>query len=309
MKTTILFLLICLFLCTNIGKAQDKSINRVAVLPFQSDNIDRSLVGTLESVFRFEIENQKSINVISADTVKQKLHGDECFDFDCAIRIGTELNCDQVVCTKLIGLGEKIIIQYFLIDVKNSKELLKEQITSAKVDDMETVIKRIVKSIVSEKPTTEDVEVGTIMKSETVEQNRRASNRNYGFSFGYLFPLSGYDDENDKVFTFDFRYGYELDDIEVGMLVGIRNGAALNVYSSFLTARTDISPFIGGSFGFHWVAHDDWSDQDSDGFELGLRGGVRFFRTYGFQILLNLEFIHTFNDYDDNAIVFTIGFL
>ncbi|MFH1197205.1 MAG: hypothetical protein V1720_16020 [bacterium] len=316
MKTFLCVLFVSLFFGTGINSAQDQPVKQIVLLPFQNDNIDESLAKTLESIFRFELENQKKFSILPKDTLEAKLKNRECFDLDCAAQIGADLGCNKVICTKLIGLGEKIIVQYFLVDVESKKEILKEQITSAKVDDMETVIKRIVNSIIAEKLVTENVEVGTIMKSETIESNRRASNKNYGFSFGYLFPMSGYSGE-DKVFTFDFRYGYELQDYEVGLLAGLRDGIALNIYSSYLFSKTDISPFIGGSFGFHWVSHDYYSDgyysnkddMDSDGFEIGLRGGLRIFRTYGFQVLINLEYTHTFNDYNDNAIVFTIGFL
>ena len=44
-----------------------------------------------------------------------------------------------------------------------------------------------------------------------------------------------------------------------------------------------------------------------DGFELTLNGGLKLFRTYNFQILINFAYLATFNDYDDRATVFTIG--
>lgn len=310
MKKSIFVLLLITLFFSGISFGQEKKSEKIAVLPFQYDQIDESLVKTLESIFMFEIENQKKFETIPANSFKDNQQAADCFDVECAAALGEEFNCDKVICTKLIGLGEKIIVQYFLVDVKSGKEVLKEQLTSAKVDDMEQVIKRIVSSIAEGKPVADNAQVGTIMESETVEPNRRASNKNYGFSFGYLFPLQGYDG-NDKIFTFDFRYGYELTDIEVGMLAGIRKGLALNVYSSYLFSRTDVSPYFGGSFGFHWVAHEGYynDDKEGDGFEIGIRAGLRFFRTYGFQVVLNFEIIHTFNDFNDNAFVLTIGFL
>jgi hypothetical protein len=36
---------------------------------------------------------------------------------------------------------------------------------------------------------------------------------------------------------------------------------------------------------------------------------MRVLHTYNFQLLFNLEYIRTLNDYNDGAIVFTIGIL
>ncbi len=104
------------------------------------------------------------------------------------------------------------------------------------------------------------------------------------------------------------------------MLFGIRDGFAMNVYGDYLFSKTDICPYLGGAFGFHWITHSqnnyvavtqpgqaEYSSKDSDGFELTFNTGLRVLHTYNFQILLNLEYIMTFNDYNDKAIVFTIG--
>ena len=90
----------------------------------------------------------------------------------------------------------------------------------------------------------------------------------------------------------DLRIEYELEEYAVGMMLGARKGIAMNIYSSYLFTKTDICPFFGGAFGFHWVSHNyynEWYDKnnkDEDGFEFTVRTGLRAFRTYNFQILL-----------------------
>jgi hypothetical protein len=183
-------------------------------------------------------------------------------------------------------------------------------------------MKRIASNIVEMKTTEENAQVGNIVKEETEEPLRRSSRKNIGLSFGYLFPQNGYDNNDDKSFTINLHLDYELEELAVGLLLGARNGFAMNVYGEYLFSSTDICPYAGGAFGFHWVSHEQHQitpydpgspvntiNKKSDGFELTFNTGFRLLHTYNFQVLLNLEYIMTFNDYDDQAIVFTIGIL
>jgi hypothetical protein len=174
-------------------------------------------------------------------------------------------------------------------------------------------------NIAEDKIAKDNVQVGNIVQDETKESLRRSSRKNIGLSFGYLFPQDGYDND-DRSFTINLHLDYELQEMAAGMLLGIRDGFAMNVYGEYLFTQTDICPYAGGAFGFHWVTHsmvssynpytNSYSEKKKgDGFELTLNTGLRVLHTYNFQILLNLEYIMTFNDYNDKAIVFTIGIL
>ena len=196
-----------------------------------------------------------------------------------------------------------------------------DQITATSIEELETVMKRIAKSVIEIKPANKNVEVGTILESESEESLRRNSNKNVGLSFGYLYPQNGYDDD-DRSFVANLHLDYELEEYAVGMLLAIRKGFAINIYGDYLFTKTDFCPFIGGAFGFHWISHNNFrnsyyinnvnvseKEKRSDGFEITANAGMRILHTYNFQILVNLEFIYTINDYDDTAIVFTIGIL
>ena len=224
-------------------------------------------------------------------------------------------------------------MQYFLADVATEKIITTDQTTSLSIEDLELVMKRIAKSIAEHTTVRESAEVGNITAIEAEKPLRRSTYKNFGVSFGYLYPTSGYDNSTDKSFAIDLRWGYEiLDDYAVGLLIGARDGFAINLFGDYLLTRTDVCPLIGASLGFHWVSHaqeytntytsyTDMNgytntytvstpiDKRGDGIELGFHTGVRLLRTFSFQILLQVDFIHTFNDYNDNAVVFTIGML
>jgi hypothetical protein len=214
-------------------------------------------------------------------------------------------------------LGEKIIVQYILIDCGSGKNLLSEQTTALNVEDLEPVMKRVAISVSKGMPFNANQEVGTIVGKESIESLRRASRYNFGVGFGYLYPNAGYDEEvgkNNRSFTVNGYFDYELqEDYAVGLMIGARKGFAINLYGNYLFSRTDVCPYLGGSLGFHWVAHENWlfgnDNKNGDGIELGLEAGVRLFHTYNFQLFIKGEYIMTFNDYNDKAFVFTIGIL
>lgn len=312
----LVFTLVFLFCSFYSVLPQEQLKHKFVLLPFYSLGIDSITLITAESILRTEISKLSSMEMISAKQTRNVLDGEMCNETECAIDAGKSLVADKVLLCRLSSLGEKIITQYFLIDVKTEKEILIDQITALNVEDLETVMKRVASSVVKVESAVSSAEVGNIHEQESLEPLRRASRKNIGLSFGYLFPMSGYDGSDEKSMVFDFRAGYELEEATVGMMLGIRKGFAMNIYGSYLITKTDVCPYIGGAFGFHWVTHDNWINyggipekKQDDGFEFTLHSGLRLFRTYNFQILINLDFIYTLNDYNDKAVVLTIGIL
>ena len=175
--------------------------------------------------------------------------------------------------------------------MKSGKPLLMDQITAMSIEDLDPVMKRIASNIVEMKATENNAQVGNIVQEEAEEPLRRSSRKNIGLSFGYLFPQEGYDDNDEKSFTINLHLDYELEEAAVGLLLGARNGFAMNVYGEYLFSRTDICPYAGGAFGFHWVTHDQHYvspatgytvsaiDRKSDGFELTFNTGTRLLHT------------------------------
>lgn len=296
---------------------------RIAILPLHANGIDSVYVQTAESILRTEIGKLSSMDIVSLKRTKDALEGTTCTESDCALEAGKKLGASQVLGCQLSPLGEKIIVQYFLVDVPSSREVLIDQATAANVEDLEVLMKRIAKSVVDREPVGKSAEVGRILVTESTEPLRRASRKNFGLSFGYLYPQQGYDN-SDRSFTLHAQFDYELDDYAAGLLFGIRKGFAMNLYGEYLFTRTDLCPYAGAAFGFHWVSHNEpigtynpntgiytpnQQDLKSDGFELTANAGIRVLHTYNFQMIFNLEYIYTLNDYNDRAVVFTIGIL
>jgi hypothetical protein len=310
----VLAILNCIMLVALIGQVTEPS--RIAILPLHANGIDSVYIQTAESILRTEIGKLSTMDIVSQKRTRDALEGTVCIENECALEIGKKLNASQVLGCKLSALGEKIIVQYFLVDVSTNKEILIDQVTASNVEDLEMLMKRIAKSVVDREPVEKSAEVGNIYSTETNEPLSRASRKNGGLSFGYLYPQNGYDN-SDRSFIVDGRFDYEIEDWAVGMLIGIRKGFAMNLYGSYLFSKKDLCPYLGGAIGFHWVSHEKYygmyspnqSDRKSDGFELIGHAGIRMLHTYNFQLIFQLEYLVTLNDYDDRAIAFTIGIL
>lgn len=301
-------------------KAQDTTSNKIAVLPFISNGIDLAYVQTAESILRMELGKASTMSVVSEKKTLNALGNENCTDEECAKEVGEKLNAKQVLLCKLNPLGEKIILQYILVETSTGKNILSEQATAVNLEDLDAVMKRVAISVAKQNSFNENPEVGNIVKQESIESLRRSARYNFGVGFGYLYPMNGYDTDQ-KSFTINTYFDYELQDYAVGLMLGARKGFAINLYGNYLFTKTDVCPYLGGSLGFHWVTNHQYEylynepyysspvEKDADGIELGLEAGVRLFHTYNFQFFIKGEYIMTFNDYNDKAFVFTIGIL
>ncbi len=311
MKTLISFL-ITISIFTSV-KAQDITSKKIVLLPLISNGVDFNSVQTAESILRMELGNESTLNVISEKKTLVALGNEECSDEDCAKLIGEQLSADEVLVCKLNILGEKLIVQYQLVETSTGKNILSERATAIDVEDLDVVMKRVAISVGKKTPFNSNQEVGNIVKQESIESLRQKARYNFGVAFGYLFPADGYDNDNKKSFTINAYFDYEINDVAAGLMIGARKGFAINLYGNYLFSRTNVCPYLGGSLGFHWVAHENWflgnENKDGDGIELGFKGGVRLFHTYNFQFFIEGEYIMTFNDFNDKAFVFTIGIL
>lgn len=300
--------------------AQVKTDYKLALIPFSSKGIDEISIRTAESILKLELEKRSSISFARDKEINNALQADICDDIECAIEVGKKVQSDRVFLCKIYPLGSNLILQYYLYDLNENKTILIEQTKALGLEDLEVVMKRIARSIITETPFSSGAEVGTVVGTETTPFLKKSSSYNFGLTFGYLFPVYGYDNETEKSFTLNAHFDYELPNYAVGLMIGARNGFAINLYGHYLFSASDISPYVGTAVGFHWVSHTTDYDyvfepfierekKQSHGFELVLSAGFRLFRTQRFTIIANLEYLITFNDYKDRAIVFTIGLL
>jgi len=228
-----------LFFLTQIPiSAQDSTQSNIVIIPFQPKGLDTVYTQTAESIFRIEYNKLSKMNIISREITLKNLPDKYCSSVECAKEAGNKLEAVQVFGCNLSALGEKIIVQYYLINLPDGKEIIHDQTTSLTIEDLEIVMKRIAKSIAEYESLSKGALVGNIMLKESNKILKRSSNKNVGLSFGYLYPQKGYDN-SDRSFALDLRIEYELETYAVGMLLGARKGFAMNIYSSYFLTKTD----------------------------------------------------------------------
>jgi len=320
MRSAPIYIVVVLLMAVGMSTSQPGSKDKLAILPFNSVGVEEMTIRSAESLLRMEIEKIGAVELISENEVYQIMGEEVCAEIPCAIELGKKLKVAQIAMVKLIALGEKVIVEYKLIDVINQKVLILDQLTSATIEDLDVTMKRLAASITRKESAEKTAEVGMITEKETERPRRRASRLFGGFSFGYLYPQQGYDD-SDRSFNMDFRTGAEISDYAIGMQLAVRKGFAMNIFASYLLTKKDFCPYLGGAFGFHWVSHESpyrynpqygymvEEEKRGDGFELSANTGLLAFRTYNVHIIVNLAYTYTLNDYDDQALIFTIGLL
>jgi len=279
-------------------------------LPFTSESLSNSEIDAIHSLFEQEFSkyDQYKTIFIAEDEIN-------CSNTKCAKEYGEKYGSDYVLFGKINPLGEKLIVTYYLLNTIADKIEKTDQASSEKIEEMDLIVKRIVKSISTDKSFQESAELGNITLNESKENNVRNSLAYGGLGFGYLFPTKGFDNDFDRSFSLDFRSYYETEDFLVFGLAAIRKGFALNVGIAKILSKNDFSPMLGAGVGFHWISHDDdfsIGEDDkkrSDGLELLLSAGILTFRTFNFRLVLNVDYAFTFNDYNDQAITFTISLM
>jgi TolB-like protein len=290
---------------------------RLAVLPLTGSGVDASTQETTHMLLVSEIGKLKKYDVISKSEIEALAWDRGCAEVACAVEIGKQANAVKVVFGSLNKLGEKVILQYTLVDVSTGQILVSDDLSAMRVEDLDQVVKRVAASIVQEVPVAKTVEFGLVTEQESQEAKTRKANSSWGVAFGYLYPQKGYDDKR-QIFVWDFRSLYEMQQFAVDAVLGLRQGFALNVGLLYLPSRKDFSPFVGAGVGFHGVSHKQFygdphyyeyeqDEKTSDGFEFLIKGGLLAFRTYDFRVIVGVEYSITLNDYDDRAIVLTLG--
>lgn len=286
----------------------------LAVIPLRATGIESESAETAYYLLRNEIAKSGEYDVVSASKITQALSLSECADLDCAREAGASLGASKVVFGSLNKLGNKIIVEFNLADVNTGSIILADNITAKTIEDLEIVMKRAARSIVNEETIESGAEVGLITENETQESRRRKTVASFGSGFGYIFPTSNCGGDCDRIFAFDFKALFDVDDYGISLLAGIREGIALNIGGSYFLSKSSLAPYLGAGLGFRWIITSETVNPfgeavRGDGPELLFSAGILALRTFDFNVFLNADYAMTFNENNDRGVILTIGFL
>jgi hypothetical protein len=286
---------------------------KVVILPFSISGVDSISAQTIVGMLRREVAKNNKLDVI--ETGQTPIFA--CGDVGCASDAAKPLFAQRVVYGSFSKLGSRVIMEYTLADVSGRRRLITENIAAESIEGLQNRIAAVAVSIAEEKPLSLAETAGTQTGGGGVTP-QRTTNRRYdtismGVGFGQLFPQDGYEGASNRFFVLDSRTCLEKTNYSLNLLIGVRYGLYAAFGASYIPLKGSVSPYIGGGFGYHFVAEDISNSQFNDpevslsGFMGMISAGVWFLRTSDIRVFVNLDFMYTASSFDDKAVVLTLG--
>lgn len=304
-------LMVLSLLLLTFGKALSEETTRLIVFDLQPIGVDQATAQATVQLLRNDLAGTGRFSVVEEGQA-QRVLGQmvPCFDSRCAAEYGRQLGAEKALVGSLSRLGEKIIVELRLVDVSTAVVEYSDRMASTTVEDLDTVIQRMAKSVASGKPVEKTAEVGLIVQEEAREPLRRKNFFTVGGKIGYLFPTGDSWGKADRLLCLDWVTRYETNSFFVESLVGYRyqlnedNGAfdvPIEFSIFYVPSLTDFSPYVGGGLGIHWIAAKRWDENGdhvngederwtNNGLALNLGGGLMGFRTYDFRVIVDLRY-------------------
>lgn len=297
------------FVMVSLMEANAQTKERLVVLPFSTGGVDSVSARTLTSLLRNEIESLNKYEVVETGLTPAT----ECQDISCAADVAKTVKASRVVYGSFSRLGSTIIMEYTLADAGARKRIYSDTKSAPSVENLQYSIGSIARSIVQEKQVSETPQTGNAVTPNRV-MNRRYDTVSIGGGVGQMYPQHGYPGAS-KPFVVDTRMALEYPNYSLNLLASIRYGLLLNFGATFYPVNAAVSPYVGGGLGYHLVlggldnsTSGSTSDNvDDSGFDAMLSFGIMFMRRSTIRFYVNGDYMYTFNNFDDKALVVTLG--
>ena len=298
-------LLSLLFVCYSFSQS-----NVLLLSTTSSGSLSITDLHTIEVLFVDGLK-QNGIHAITKSEVS-------CSENECAKNELAKTDKSDVIYMNVQTLGSKIIVKASII---NNSSSFSERVTVKNIEDMEKASIRLAKAIALRETIDVVAELDNIMSIETEAADRRESVGRIGFSLGYLYPSNkSFVYSNDKysqIIKLGSSYYDEFNNNTALLAEAtyyMPNSLGIDANLLKFINKNNISPFIGGGIGMHWVSRgddlensygDDTEDADyrRSGVTVNCQTGAVFFRTYNVNLIARLQYIYIFNSNNDNGIV------
>jgi len=290
---------------------------RALLFRFRGIGVDEELVDAVSHLLGGSLESEGVYAPVAADEL---LGYTGCFDASCAADIAREEGFEWAVTGSVTRLGGKIIVRVELVDPESGTVAFSADGSSLTEDDLDTVLKRLAKSISTGGDMESTAEVGMITASENEPARRRESYSAKSLNVGFLWPEGGSWAGIDRLTAIDLAYQHDTPEFFLMGRTGFRWGGDLDEMQGrgfgieFLDAkigryfsRGDFAPFVTGGVGVHYIWIKQRTvlegggvvDESESGTNLAAMAGIGFtaFRTYDFQAQFELEYVYMIEDF------------
>lgn len=271
---------------------------KYGVLHLKPVGVDYPTTEAVASIFVSELINHGH-TVLSPDAMDAAI-GDvlECYESECAAEAGFRANVEHVIYGSVSRLGDKHIVQLSIVSVLTKEIVWAGSLAAKTAEDLDTVVKRLAKSISEGKAAEETIEVELVTAEEEKEPRRRRVFHTVGITAGMVVPLDGYGGSS-ALYNLGWLYWYETPRFvaEVAGYATFPGSSETGDAAEFcpvelsllyMLSKKDISPYFGGGVGFGWLVVDPY--ETAYGLTLNAGGGVVLLRTYDIRLILDARY-------------------
>lgn len=329
-------------LCACVGAAPAQPAPRsgpTLVLPFRPVGVSDTTLAVCRDLLEGNLTELgvTVLRVSGKGTLLPSLPG-ACDEAACAAAAGREHGASQVVYGSLSRLGDKVIARVWALRVDEATPFYCDQMNALTEEDLDVVMRRIAEGIAAGRGHSNMATIHSVTQDEASEPTRRATRSGIGFRAGFIFPTGSSYGGNDRLTRFRFGYKYETARymVEMTPLAGLAWGGGtvdwtvLDLSACRIFGAGDFATYLGAGFGVHSVRveqtvkrhyeyqggandYDETIDQSETAPTFDLIAGVLAFRTYDFEVVVDLRYHHTFEDFDEvggdgaHGFQFTVG--
>jgi hypothetical protein len=292
------------------------------ILPFHTVGVSDTTATVTRDLLAGELESRGVSLLGRAGALGLPSGPEGCDEIECATTLAQERQAAQVVFGSLSQLGEKIIVRVRALRVGDAAPYYTEQLSALTEEDLDTVMRRVAEGIAAGRANSDQATIESVTREETKAPNRRAGRSGIGVRAGAIFP-DGDSYGGDRLTSLRLVYKFEGRGfiIESTALLGLAwNGSTaewtpLDVFAGRLFGKGDVAGYLGGGLGIRSLAVErdvacrqcppgdycdcDYTDTESaTTLSADVGGGLIAFRTYSYQIVVDLRYHYVFADFD-----------
>ena len=283
LKVAFLFILCSLFFaCPVFAKT-------FVMYELKAEGIDETTSGLVTGLLRSELSrvNQGDVRMVETE---------RCYETACAREALARHKADAVIVGTIVKIGKSHTIT---MDVVWKKDTFHYKMILAEIEEINRLASRLAEAIVFKKSFDEAVSTKTVSKLEEETYRRVKGDFSWGPSLGFIAPIGGSYGGANMLYTIDLVFRYEIArlgfEFETGIYFndqGSDDASArewpLDFSMLYYFMDSDHSPFVGGSFGLHFIGVttdlDEENEEDYGSWTPSVAGyfGYEMLRTHTF---------------------------
>jgi hypothetical protein len=304
-------LLVCAvsFVVVLISASSVRGQRTLVVLPVHSaDGGQVTSSKTVTHLLRNKLKSENKYRLIEDERTAQF----DCSNLNCATKAAVTVNADYVVFGSMMSLGEKVIWDYTIADVRADSSMLTGSVSVWSVEALEGRVNEVTRSIIELKS------VEAIEKSKPITYSGVPG---VHVGAGLMHTLNGYKGDitgetDEQSLAFDVIVSLVYPRFSLDYWQSYRHGLLLpNVGATYYFPGSGFHPYIRASVGYNFMVPELDNDRSSnDEFEnlAGLDaivGGGFWLPLDGekLRFMVNADYMKTWNRRDDQALVITVG--